>query len=70
MDERFAGILAGQPDIDGVLELPSGAGLGAKARLLRNVRALKPSLCVDMHGGSTAAWLTAVPAVPTMLVDW
>ncbi len=60
MEARFAGVLDGQPDIDGVLRLAPRGGLAAKARLLRAVRALRPSVCVDMHGGSTAAWLTAL----------
>ena len=60
MDDRFADVLAGQPDIDAVLQLPSRGGLGVKARLVRQIRALRPSLCLDMHGGSTAAWLTAL----------
>ena len=60
MDRKFAGVLAGNPDIDGVLEASAPAGTAAKARLVRRIRALRPSLCVDMHGGSTAAWLTAL----------
>ncbi len=60
MEERFADVLEGQPDIDGILRLGSAAGVLPKARLLRDVRLLRPSLCVDMHGGSTAAWLTAL----------
>ncbi len=60
MDRKFADVLAGNPDIDGVLEVSSPAGALAKARLLRRIRALRPSLCLDMHGGSTAAWLTAL----------
>ena len=60
MDERFADVLSGQPDIDGVLRIKPGAGLGEKARLLREIRGRRPSLCVDMHGGSTAAWMTAL----------
>lgn len=60
MEERFADVLEGQPDIDGILRLRSGAGVLDKANLLREVRSLRPSLCVDMHGGSTAAWLTAL----------
>ena len=60
MDERFADVLSGQPDIDGVLRIKPGAGWGEKARLLREIRGRRPSLCVDMHGGSTAAWMTAL----------
>lgn len=59
MDERFADLLVGQPDIDGVLRIQHRAGVAAKLRLLRRIRSLRPGLCVDMHGGSTAAWLTA-----------
>ena len=60
MDERFAGVLDGQPDIDGVLRMPDGAGIGGKVSLLLGMRSVRPDLCVDMHGGSTAAWLTAL----------
>ena len=60
MDDRFAGVLTGQPDIDGVLRVPSQAGAAAKAKVVKTIRSLRPSLCVDMHGGATAAWLTAL----------
>ncbi|MYC65486.1 MAG: glycosyltransferase family 9 protein [Acidobacteriia bacterium] len=60
MEERFADVLARQPDIDGVVRLATGAGTLGKARLLRDLRALQPSLCLDMHGGTTAAWCTAL----------
>lgn len=60
MEERFADVLAGQPDIDGVVRLATGAGALSKTRLVRDLRALQPSLCVDMHGGTTAAWCTAL----------
>lgn len=60
MDGQIAEILQGQPDIDGVLTLESGSGVRGKIDLLRRVRALRPALCVDMHGGSTASWLSAL----------
>ena len=60
METRFADILRGQPDIDGVLRIASPASLGDKLRLVRRIRALRPELCLDMHGGATAAWLTAL----------
>ena len=62
MDERFADVLVDQPHIDGVLRIPRQAGIVAKAALVRTIRSLRPSLCVDMHGGATAAWLTALSA--------
>ena len=60
MEERFADVLAGQPDIDGVVRLATSTGALGKARLVRDLRALRPSLCLDMHGGTTAAWCTAL----------
>lgn len=60
MEDRFAGLLDGHPDIDGVLRVSHRPGLAGKARLLRDIRARRPSLCIDMHGGSTAAWMTAL----------
>lgn len=60
MDQGVAGVLEGQPDIDGVLALESDSGVRGKIDLLRRVRALRPALCVDMHGGSTASWLSAL----------
>lgn len=60
MESRFADILRDQPDIDGVLRVCSPASLGDKLRLVRRIRALRPQLCLDMHGGATAAWLTAL----------
>ncbi len=59
MDAGFADVLEGQPDIDGVLNVPAGNGWGVRIRLLRQIRARRPDLCIDMHGGATAAWLTA-----------
>ena len=60
MEERFADLLEGQPDIDGVLRIAPRAGITEKTKLLRQIRGLRPDLCIDMHGGSTAAWLTAL----------
>lgn len=60
MDGHIAGVLEGQPDIDGILALEPDSGVRGKIDLLRRVRALRPSLCIDMHGGSTASWLSAL----------
>lgn len=60
LEERFAGVLEGQPDIDGVLRLPTSAGAYDKLRVVRAIRSKQPALCLDMHGGSTAAWMTAL----------
>ena len=60
MDGNVAGVLEEQPDIDGVLALESDSGIRGKIDLLRRVRALRPAICIDMHGGSTASWLSAL----------
>lgn len=60
MDGRIAEVLEGQPDIDGVVALEPDSGIRGKVDLLRRVRSLRPALCIDMHGGSTAAWLSAL----------
>ena len=60
MEDRFAGLLDRHPDLDSVLRIRRRSGLAGKARLLRAIRAKRPSLCIDMHGGSTAAWLTGL----------
>ncbi len=60
IEDRFAGLLVGQPDIDGVLTVPAKAGLRDKLRLVREIRSRRAALCLDMHGGTTAAWLTAL----------
>ena len=60
MEERFADVLSGHPDINGVLRIGSQTGILQKARLIQSIRSLQASLCLDMHGGSTAAWLTAL----------
>ena len=60
IEERFAGVLEEQPDINGTLTLPHPARIGDKLRLVRAIRARRPDLCIDMHGGTTAAWLTAL----------
>lgn len=42
-------LLEGNPDVSGVL-----------APQLREVRRLRPALCLNLHGGTTSAWLTAL----------
>jgi ADP-heptose:LPS heptosyltransferase len=52
--------LDGNPDVERVLSLSRTAGVGEKARLLREIRLARPALCLNLHGGSTSAWLTAL----------
>jgi len=55
VEPRFAGVLAGNPDIDQVIEVPAGAA--GRLRALASLRRFRPTLVVGLHGGSTAAWL-------------
>ena len=48
VEERFRAIFEGNPNVDTVLPPAVSA-----------VRAFRPSLCVNLHGGSRGAWLTA-----------
>ena len=47
-------LLEGNPDISGMIE----AG-PARAPVVAEIRRLRPSLCLNLHGGATSAWLTA-----------
>jgi ADP-heptose:LPS heptosyltransferase len=49
VEERFRAVFEGNPDIERILP----PGLGA----LRNWR---PALCLNLHGGTRSAWLTAL----------
>jgi len=55
VEPRFAAVLAGNPDLDQVIEIPAGAA--GRLRALASLRRLRPALAVGLHGGSTAAWL-------------
>lgn len=55
-EPRWTAALAGNPDIAQVIAVPGG-GAGRLAAL-RTLRRLRPRLAVNLHGGSTAAWLT------------
>lgn len=66
VEPRFAGVLAGNPDIESIISVPSGglARMGALAALRR----FRPALTVGLHGGSTAAmlaWASGAPARAT-----
>lgn len=57
---RFAPILAGNPDVDELLEFePSGAtGLAETARLAATLRRRRFDACFNLHGGTLSALLT------------
>lgn len=62
IEEGLAPVVAGNPDIAEILTVPSG--LAARAEVARRLRALRPELVVNWHGGSTAAWLTWASGAP------
>ena len=55
LDESLVPLLEGAPDIDLVVPVARGKPLAT----VKQLRELKPELCMNLHGGSTSAWLTA-----------
>lgn len=56
LDRALVPLLDGSPDVDQIVAVdPHG-----RRDLVRFVRSLKPELCLNLHGGSTSAWLTAL----------
>jgi ADP-heptose:LPS heptosyltransferase len=49
VEERFRAVFEGNPDIERILP----PGLGA-------LRGWRPALCLNLHGGTRSAWLTAL----------
>jgi lipopolysaccharide heptosyltransferase III len=61
VEARFSDLLRGLPEVDEVLELRRGEGGHAEPfRLIRAVRQRRFALCLNLHGGPTSAWLTAL----------
>ena len=56
LDRALIPLLEGSPDIDQLVAVdPHG-----RRELIGQVRRLKPELCLNLHGGSTSAWITAL----------
>lgn len=55
-EPQWTAALAGNPDIAQVIAVPGGGG--GRLAALRALRRLRPRLAINLHGGSTAAWLT------------
>jgi len=56
LDRSLAPLLEGSPAVDRVIVVDRGGPFYAA---LAAVRAERPALCWNLHGGSTSAWLTA-----------
>ncbi len=53
-------VLDGNPDITAVLPVARKAGIADRAATLWSIRRNRPELCLNLHGGPTSAWLTAL----------
>lgn len=62
VEPRYSGVLAGNPDIAEIIEVPAGAA--GRLRAVRALRHFKPALAVGLHGGSTAAFLARASGAP------
>jgi predicted lipopolysaccharide heptosyltransferase III len=55
-------VLKHNPDLDQVLTIPGSSGslssLVSRPAVLREIRASRFDCCINLHGGSTSAWLT------------
>jgi ADP-heptose:LPS heptosyltransferase len=61
VESRFRQLLEGNPDVDEVLNPGTGSGwakVEARGRALREIRARKFALCLNLHGGPTSTLLT------------
>ena len=54
LEPRWAPLLEANPDVEGVIPM---TGLWSTAAMLRRLR---PELCLNLHGGPSSAWLTAL----------
>ena len=53
-------LLEGNPDVTGLIALEAGAGPAQRLKEVAEIRDLRAELCLNLHGGSTSAWLTAL----------
>ncbi len=59
----YAPLVEHEPYIDRVL-VPPGGGTGPWMKFLRDVRALKPSAAIDLHGSARSALITRISGAP------
>ena len=56
LDEVFAPLLEGSSDIDEVIR----ADRKRRTQAIREIRKRSPALCLNLHGGTSSAWMTAL----------
>lgn len=65
VEEPFDRILEGNSHLDRVFKIPTTKQKWrARASLIRSLRAYKPDVAVDLHGGSTSALMTFLSGAP------
>ena len=64
VERPFDALLKGNPDIWRVLPITGKAGGRRLFGAVRQIRKLRPELCLNLHGGATSAWLTALSGAP------
>ena len=60
VESPFDAVLDGNPDVTSVLPIDRAASPLGRLAALQLVRRQRPELCLNLHGGSTSAWLTAL----------
>ena len=58
VERPFDALLTGNPDIWSVLPVNEKVGGTGLFGAIRQIRKLRPELCLNLHGGATSAWLT------------
>ncbi|HEX6853518.1 MAG TPA: glycosyltransferase family 9 protein [Candidatus Polarisedimenticolaceae bacterium] len=67
-DDRWAGIVEGHPDLDGVIPLPRRSpSVGAWVAFVRALRAVRPSLVLDFHGNLRSGLVGRLSGAPVRL---
>jgi ADP-heptose:LPS heptosyltransferase len=56
LDEAFAPLLEGSPDVDEIIR----ADRKRRTQAIREIRKRRPALCLNLHGGTSSAWMTAL----------
>jgi heptosyltransferase-3 len=56
LDEVFAPLLESVSDVDDLIR----ASRGRRTKTIRDIRRQRPDLCLNLHGGTSSAWMTAL----------
>lgn len=56
LDDAFAPLFDEAPDVDCLIRAPRGH----RTTTIRKIRRQRPDLCLNLHGGTSSAWMTAL----------